>query len=648
MASETESVIALIVLGVIILVLSAILCTLCCLRHRQNPHRAEVMLNPDGDDTLAIGYRQEQERSRKYSMDPPKISRKSDFDDVHLDPSYTVSYVTDVEGNWEYFSAFVARTEGLYWGTRQPGELFERLELREGWRFIFGGDAVDKGHQVGGSLRFCHCVLSLKRRHPDRVTILLGNRDLNKMRLTAELHPGQLDPALLPLLPGPKWVPAGPKRVTPEQNLRKLVAAREQVEPAQVTEEQLAAHNTMANRLRYILKETMGADGELERRQAELTLLADRANLSSLIDHDLPVAPSGEGADVDRAVNSFIASVAIGGWMREWLEYGELGVVMGDTLFVHGGLLSTDYGPGGEDADAWGHVPGRAERIDKVHEWLLQLRKWKQECIQEWFHAPYWADPSPGGTLPADRRGGEALLDYCIPGQGPSVVMGRHLDADSMPMPAPYSLMARCNRSNITRLVVGHSPHGNCPTVSKTQDGERHLELVMNDTSYSDMKAPDNRGRAVSEFILYPSCNAKITGTLDDGAAYEYTLGADSGPADELVGRRELTMHAKRKKNGEPIIRFVKAKMTTGDYLLCHVNGYKYEYEYLTELDTVTAVGAVAAHDEIRISLQSHAMANQLPLRTNPLGASLSGSGGPLSSRNGARDWSTKIEPPLS
>jgi len=103
MASETESVIALIVLGVIILVLSAILCTLCCLRHRQNPHRAEVMLNPDGDDTLAIGYRQEQERSRKYSMDPPKISRKSDFDDVHLDPSYTVSYVTDVEGNWEYF-----------------------------------------------------------------------------------------------------------------------------------------------------------------------------------------------------------------------------------------------------------------------------------------------------------------------------------------------------------------------------------------------------------------------------------------------------------------------------------------------------------------------------------------------------------------
>jgi len=169
----------------------------------------------------------------------------------------------------------------------------------------------------------------------------------------------------------------------------------------------------------------------------------------------------------------------------------------------------------------------------------------------------------------------------------------------------------------------------------------------MNDTSYSDMKAPDNRGRAVSEFILYPSCNAKITGTLDDGAAYEYTLGADSGPADELVGRRELTMHAKRKKNGEPIIRFVKAKMTTGDYLLCHVNGYKYEYEYLTELDTVTAVGAVAAHDEIRISLQSHAMANQLP-RTNPLGASLSGSGGPLSSRNGARDWSTKIEPPLS
>ena len=166
----------------------------------------------------------------------------------------------------------------------------------------------------------------------------------------------------------------------------------------------------------------------------------------------------------------------------------------------------------------------------------------------------------------------------------------------------------------------------------------------MNDTSYSDMKQPDNRGQACSEFILYPSCDARIAGILDDGAPYDYALGQDGGPPSELIGRVELSTLAKRKKNGEPQLRFVKAKMTTGDYLLCHVNGFKYEYEYMTEVppplspslrlpglpfpsftlrprqpltyapcrahaqvDTGNAVGAVAALDELR---ESHSRLN--------------------------------------
>ena len=45
---------------------------------------------------------------------------------------------------------------------------------------------MDKGSH---DIRFTKELVALADRYPDRVTIILGNRDLNKMRLSQELHP---------------------------------------------------------------------------------------------------------------------------------------------------------------------------------------------------------------------------------------------------------------------------------------------------------------------------------------------------------------------------------------------------------------------------------------------------------------------------
>ena len=50
---------------------------------------------------------------------------------------------------------------------------------------------------------------------------------------------------------------------------------------------------------------------------------------------------------------------------------------------------------------------------------------------------------------------------------------------------------------------MGHTPHGNCPTVIPHQG----LTVLMGDTSYSNMKADqaysgDNRGDAVCEIVV--------------------------------------------------------------------------------------------------------------------------------------------------
>ena len=107
-------------------------------------------------------------------------------------------------------------------------------------------------------------------------------RPLVVSRLPSQLDPDQLEYELLAQLPGPAWVPEA-KRVTPIMYLRKLAAKRLEIEPADVTREQLDEANTLPNRMRYLLAETMGADGELERRAAELELIAQAGGSVSLL-----------------------------------------------------------------------------------------------------------------------------------------------------------------------------------------------------------------------------------------------------------------------------------------------------------------------------------------------------------------------------
>lgn len=590
------------------------------------------------------------------------LAPKTPYDThLNLDPALRVAYVTDVEGNWEFFLAYISRCKGLRLVGMDEGGSCARVDLADGWRLIFGGDACDKGGAVGGSIRVLKSLLLLKRRYPSRVTLLLGNRDLNKMRLTSELDAGELDAALLEHLPGPYWVPAA-KRVTPSAFLRKRVAAQFGVEPAEVSDGQLQAANTIANRLRYILTETMGADGELERRAAELDEIAAagteeaRAAIVALTSSGLAAADGGgsggggeqqpevESASIERAVASFRVAAGAGGIYREYIAHGEMGVLVGSNLFLHGGLVSgAGFGDDwpAETTSALGHVPGRPERVENVLEWLRALCAWKEAQVGAWLREPTWhraagaadaykmysANGGDGGGDAADAaaavknrvRGGEGLMAYVVPGTGPSVVMARHLESPSgMPLASlPTAMMAQLNAQGVHRLIVGHTPHGHCPTVIKSggvgsggsgggSGGSAHLEVVMGDTSYSDMKAPDMRGAAVPDVVLLPDGTCTVGGVLPDWTEYAYTLGAGMGTPGALVGALETLPEAASPPS--PIDeappsaagagrRFVKTWVPSrSSYVLCRmVNGFTCEYSEAGAEETARLVAASSA-----------------------------------------------------
>ena len=511
-----------------------------------------------------------------------------------LRPDAVVAYLTDVEGNLDYFRAWIQRSRVVRFASRSstsstsatttnsasstsatasstsattsssssssgdpalpPLEFRTDVALEAAGAtaaapptyFVFGGDVCDKGV---GDLRIAAALTDFKRRHPDRVFLLVGNRDVNKLRFTSELDPevvaattaaasGEASAALTDRT-YPYWVEAA-KRVTPAAFLQ-----TRQLE------------NTRANRLRWMLTETMGADGTFEQRRRELAAVAGSDDAAAITD--------------DAVVDSFVQSVTpeeadpSKAVMRTFLEHGQLAVVLGPHLFVHGAVTP----------DALGRVPDVDGPLDRVDAWAEALNAWMQRQLREHAARPRWG-PGRGHD-----RGGDALMDYGVPGGfgGAGVVYASNL-VNGNAAPIPDAVRTYLAASGVTSVVAGHVPHGDCPTVIRTGQ----TRVITADTSYSDMKAPDNRGAAVSEVLLLGTGAAVVHGVLADGRAIEYRLpapDADTSTADDdddapdpWVGRLFQDGY------------FVKARLQAdGAYIVCKGQGFRLDVRQVTEAD---------------------------------------------------------------
>ena len=311
----------------------------------------------------------------------------------------------------------------------------------------------------------------------------------------------------------------------------------------------------------------------------------------------------------ERVVRSFTESVKEGGFMCKYLQLAQLGVIIGDALYVHGGVISDCYADG--QVDCLGMVPWKPVeyRMDDLEAWIDELNAWKAAQVAEWLERPTGRRrrrPVAVHSLKGwDARGGQMLMDYAVTNCYPSVVLGRHL--------GPKSMGATCRSTSSRGRRERHPPNRRRPHPARQlpvgphpgEPAAGHLAHRGRDgrhayptwTSPTTAAAPSRRSSSASGQVC-------VRGVLQNMASIQYTLaplrtaqpaGPPAAPLPGAAEKKWGTGLLPRNwrddldalKRLEPEVdfdggtiadrRFVKARLAeTGDLLMCHVSGFKY------------------------------------------------------------------------
>jgi hypothetical protein len=466
----------------------------------------------------------------------------------------TVTYITDLEGDKAYLERYVEISKVLEFCRSPQDEDFPYDECitfsQDNAMLVFGGDLWDKG---GFDLYIARQLLNLKQRYPNRVFFILGNRDINKLRILQELGWEQKNNGKLPAHPGIMWLKGTGRVGDPDGPL---------------------PSDDPVERLKWILGNTMGSPDAFELRKSELEWEAQQQQSST----------PNTITDLD-VVKSYRESCHPNGEMGQFLSQAHLALHIGPVLVLHGSLPLTDEviaeNHAKSSSSLWDDLsfcmpwiqPGESAATDygvtTIEEWLDALNKFCRDKIREWkletqrlettlnsdeepeiwsFRGGYSCGPSYGGLLQygmgmtPDRKKNPTVVYNAFTPQG----MPHAFDPDADKTEIAHCTREFFDRTRIQLILAGHKPQGDMP--SPIRVGSSSWVLCC-DTSYSgetvwieNEEDRTNIGRgdalsfrgehAVSEVLVNISLgdddddasrleSVKYHGVLSDGKEYE-------------------------------------------------------------------------------------------------------------------------------
>jgi hypothetical protein len=306
-----------------------------------------------------------------------------------------------------------------------------------------------------GDIYVVEQLMDLKRRYPDRVHFILGNRDTNKLRLIQELSESHMTKYPFKSYPGTFWSSQFFEK-SPQETLKDLGI---QTPPSP---------NDRVERLKWILSCTMGSGDAFELRRLELQGDGDNREISD-----------------DEVFQNFVHNINEGGVFAQFLQEGCLALVMGDTLFVHGAL----------DETSLGFNPDRPEDPERnTRKWVDELNAFAKreilQCIQEgareagasgeaWSHTGGYGDVGVCGKILQYGMG------WLPSGERNPTFIYRDWrgDRDRVASLPSSHVVRTLQEQGINRILTGHKPDGDAPLVMANRENDFHV--IVADTSYS-------------------------------------------------------------------------------------------------------------------------------------------------------------------
>jgi len=308
------------------------------------------------------------------------------------------------------------------------------------------------------------------------VHFILGNRDVNKLRMPVELHDYFL--AKDPIAYWDKDDPSNNKvnKTGPD---------------------------SAVDRLKWMLLKTMGSPGAFEYRKTELREMS-------------------RPHDDQHVVESYLESLRVNGNLTKFIAFGEIGHIVGDVLFLHGGITKQNRG----------YVPAFSRSPDpsvvpSVHEWIQKLNDFASTEIGEYkgHIEKYLRDLTEAQADEGDDsmkhwgmvggynfgQPGSGLIMYGMGAfaggeQNPSVIYSNFLK-DGKPFGVDAEVAEWLRSNGINRVISGHQPHGDAPLIID----QHGIQIITGDTSYAVNTKYRNAASPSAPSEAIDSSNVKVS-----------------------------------------------------------------------------------------------------------------------------------------